>query len=105
MKKKKKKNPRLLNKTNRRYLKKLKITTKFGRTSEKKITEASKKDASSWLSTLPLDEFSFDLNKGEFRDDLKLLFGEELLGLPSLCLAGSALLVSDTTVSEFLKQT
>ena len=37
--------------------------------------------ASSWLGVLPLLEFGFVLNKGEFRDALSLRYGTLLKGL------------------------
>ena len=44
--------------------------------------------ASSWLSVLPLAEFGFALNKGEFRDALSLRYGRPLKGLPAMCPCG-----------------
>ena len=41
--------------------------------------------ASSWLGVLPLVEFGFVLNKGEFRDALSLRYGMPLKGLPAMC--------------------
>ena len=40
--------------------------------------------ASSWLGVLPLAEFGFALNKGEFRDALSLRYGRSLKGLPAM---------------------
>ena len=44
--------------------------------------------ASSWLSVLPLAEFGFALNKGEFRDALSLRYGRPLKGLLAMCICG-----------------
>ena len=44
--------------------------------------------ASSWLSVLPIDEFGFALNKGEFRDAINLRYGRPLKHLPSTCPCG-----------------
>ncbi|XP_066931552.1 uncharacterized protein [Clytia hemisphaerica] len=44
--------------------------------------------ASSWLTVLPLQEYSFALNKGEFRDAVRLRYNRELKGLPSNCPCG-----------------
>ena len=41
--------------------------------------------ASSWLGVLPLVEFGFALNKGEYRDALSLWYGRPLKGLPAMC--------------------
>ena len=35
---------------------------------------ASEKGASNWLTVIPIDEMGFTLNKGEFRDALKLRY-------------------------------
>ena len=37
---------------------------------------------------LPLTEFGFALNKGEFRDALSLRYGRPLKGLPAMCPCG-----------------
>ena len=38
------------------------------------------------LGVLPVAEFGFALNKGEFRDNLSLRYGRPLEGLPAMCL-------------------
>ena len=54
----------------------------------KAIQDAKMPGASSWLGVLPLAEFSFALNKGEFRDALSLKCGRPLKGLPAMCPCG-----------------
>ena len=54
----------------------------------KAMQEAKMPGASSWLSVLPLAEFGFALNKGEFRDALSLRYGRRLKGLPAMCPCG-----------------
>jgi hypothetical protein len=49
---------------------------------------AQEKGASSWLSTLPLVECGFSLNKSTFRDALCFRFGWTLSELPSVCVCG-----------------
>ena len=49
---------------------------------------AQEKGASSWLSTLPLSDHGFSLNKSTFRDALCLRFGWTLPELPSVCVCG-----------------
>ena len=51
----------------------------------KAIQDAKMPGASSWLGVLPLAEFGFTLNKGEFRDALSLRYGRSLKGLPAMC--------------------
>ena len=43
---------------------------------------------SSLLGVLPLAEFGFALNKGEFRDALSLRYGRPLKGLHAMCPCG-----------------
>ena len=54
---------------------------------------ASEKGASSWLTTLPMVELGFHLNKSEFRDGLCLRYNWSLHYLPSHCVCGQALIV------------
>ena len=53
----------------------------------KAIHDARMPAASSWLSVLPLAEYGFALNKGEFRDAINLRYGKPFKGLPSHVLA------------------
>ena len=46
---------------------------------------ATQKDASSWLTLLPIRDMSFDLNKSEFRDDVKLRYDWDIPDMPSIC--------------------
>ena len=39
---------------------------------QRAVELASEKGASNWLTVIPIDEMGFSLNKGEFRDVLKL---------------------------------
>jgi hypothetical protein len=55
------------------------------------MQQSKEKGASSWLGVLPLEEYGFvspGLNKGEFRDALKLRYGNNLRGLPQKCPCG-----------------
>ena len=42
------------------------------------VIGAREKGASTWLSVLPLGEFGFHLNKGEFRNALRLWYADKL---------------------------
>ena len=44
--------------------------------------------SSSWLNTLPLKRYHFDLTKTEFRDGLALRYGWEPLKTPAMCPCG-----------------
>ena len=46
---------------------------------------AQEKGASSWLTSLPLDEFSFSLSKGAFRDALALRYGWQPSNIFTYC--------------------
>ena len=61
----------------------------------KAIQDAKMPGASSWLSVLPLAEFGFALNKGEFRDALSLRYGRPLKGLPAMWPCGQKYSVTD----------
>ena len=62
-----------------------KINEKLTEQAKRNVAEAREKGVSSWLSMLPLEEFGFVLNKGEFRDAIRLRYTKELPGLPSQC--------------------
>ena len=49
----------------------------------------SERDASSWLTTRPLERLGFALTKSEFRDALSLRYGWELPRLPAKCVCGA----------------
>ena len=52
------------------------------------MEQARDKGASSWLNALPVEEMGFNLNKGEFRDALRLRYNMNLNDLPSTCACG-----------------
>ena len=64
------------------------IYEKLTEQTRKAIAETREIGASSRLSMLPLKEFGFVLNKGEFRDALRLRYANKLRGLPSQCSGG-----------------
>ena len=49
----------------------------------------STRGASSWLTSLPLEEFSFTLHKGPFRDAIALRYGWQPWHTPTTCACGS----------------
>ena len=55
---------------------------------QKSMSLASEKGASTWLSTLPIEEHGFALHKGGFRDALCLRYGWQPTLLPSQCACG-----------------
>ena len=54
------------------------------------MTLAQEKGASSWLTTLPINEFGFALHKGAFRDALALRYGWLPLHAPTTCACGNS---------------
>ena len=50
---------------------------------------ATEKGASSWLTSLPIDEFGFALHKGAFHDALALRYGWQPARTPSNCTCGT----------------
>ena len=46
------------------------------------------KGSLSWLTALPLKDQSFNVNKGEFRDSLSLIYGLQLKNLTRYCVCG-----------------
>ena len=54
---------------------------------------ASEKGASSWLTSLPIEEYGFCLHKGAFRDALALRYGWSPQQTPMYCVCGASLTV------------
>ena len=52
---------------------------------QRKLLQISEPGASSWLGALPLSQYGFDLNKGEFQDALCLRYNKEMKNLPVVC--------------------
>lgn len=57
---------------------------------------AQEKGASSWLTSLPLEEFGFTLHKGAYRDAIALHYGWQPSYCPSSCACGSKFSVEHT---------
>ena len=51
---------------------------------------AQERGASSWLTTLPLEEFGLTLHKGAFRDAIALRYGWQPALTPSTCACGTS---------------
>ena len=54
---------------------------------------ASEKGASSWLTSLPIEEYGFCLHKGAFRDALALRYGWSPQQTPMYCVCGASFTV------------
>lgn len=61
---------------------------------QRAVELASENGASNWLTVIPIDEMGFTLNKGEFRDALKLRYDWEIAASHLFaCLAMSLMLI------------
>ena len=60
------------------------VTTSLPLKTLREVEFIKEKDASSWLSVLPLKEMNFTLNKKEFRDAIKLRYGLEFNNIPTV---------------------
>ena len=54
--------------------------------------------ASNWLTVISIDEMGFTLNKGEFRDALKLRYDWEIADKPSICVCGDVFYVKHAMI-------
>ena len=57
---------------------------------QKSLDLAAEKGASSWLTSLPIEEHGFTLHKGAFRDALALRYGWSPSHIPSHCSCGTS---------------
>ena len=64
------------------------------------IELANEKGASSWLTSLPLVDFGFVLNKQEFRDALYLRYGFTLSNIPRYCVCGTLNSIDHTLICK-----
>ena len=53
------------------------------------LDQAREKGASTWLSTLPLKDLNYVLNRQEFQDSIRLRYGWKIQGVPSKCACGN----------------
>ena len=65
---------------------------------QRAVELASEKGPSNWLTVIPIDEMGFTLNKGEFRDALKLRYDWEIVDKPSICVCGDVFNVDHAMV-------
>ena len=65
---------------------------------QRAVELASEKGASNWLTVISIDEMGFSLNKGEFRDTLKLRYDWEIADKPSICVCGDVFNVDHAMV-------
>ncbi len=56
---------------------------------KRSLQQITEPGASSWLGALPLTEYGFNLNKGEFQDALCIRYAKPLNNLPDTCPCGS----------------
>ena len=64
------------------------LKPKFTKVKQMAMVQVSEKDASSWLTTIPMLTYSFNLNEQAVRDTLCLKCGCTPKSLPQHCLCG-----------------
>ena len=64
------------------------VRTSLGNPLKHALDLAQEKGASTWLTSLPLEEFGFALHKGAFRDALALRYGRQPTNTPTNCACG-----------------
>ena len=64
------------------------LQTQLPSTLQRSMELSQEKGASSWLSSLPIDDHGFALHKSAFRDALSLRYGWSLQNPPSHCTCG-----------------
>ena len=65
------------------------------------MTLAREKGASTWLTSLPLEEHGFSLHKGAFRDALALRYGWLPSNTPTSCACGKSLRATAIRVANY----
>ena len=71
------------------HMQKLKeLKEKIGPEKAKHVDSLCRKGTSAWLTSLPLEDCGFTLNKQEFRDALHLRYNFPLKGTPTFCSCG-----------------
>ena len=64
------------------------VNKSFPLKTQRAVEFIKEKGASGWLSVIPLKKMNFTLNKGEFRDAIKLRYGWEFNDIPTVCACG-----------------
>lgn len=64
------------------------ISSHLSHTTRRGMELAQEKGASSWLTTLPIEEHGYALHKGAFRDAIALRYGWRPESMPSVCVCG-----------------
>ena len=67
---------------------KIEIVTQLPTTTARLVELACEKGSSSWLTTLPLEDYGFSLNKQEFQDALALRYGYNIRNIAQKCVCG-----------------
>ena len=61
---------------------------------------ANEKDASSWLTVIPVKDLDFTLNKREFRGAIRLRYHWSIPDSPSVCVCGASFSIDHTMVCK-----
>lgn len=61
---------------------------------KRRLEQLSEPGASSWIGALPIKEYGFALNRGEFNDALNLRYNKNPKNLPAKCVCGSVFTIT-----------
>ncbi len=67
----------------------MQLSMRKSKKQKRSMTLAQEKGASSWLTSLPIEEYSFALHKGAFHDALALRYNWQPIRTPLLCGCGA----------------
>ena len=65
---------------------------------QRAIDLATEKGPSNWLTVLPLKDMGYNLNKGEFRNAVKLRYDWEIDDKPTVCVCGDAFTIDHAMI-------
>ena len=70
------------------------------RKTQRALDMVAEKGSSAWLTVLPLQDLSFNLNKRESRDAVKLHYKWPVEDIPSTCACGEAFVVDHSMICK-----
>ena len=70
--------------------KQIELLSQLSTDAARQVQLACEKGSSSWLTTLPLEEYGFVLNKQEFQDSVALRYGYTIRNIAKKCICGES---------------
>ena len=80
--------------------KKKSLQEKLSQSERRQLDLASEKGAAAWLTSLPLAEYGFLMNKQEFNDAVLLRYNFKLKNVPSTCSCGDRYSVDHAVICK-----